>query len=134
MNKLRRTVAAGALAAGLLSGCGEGASIEACPDGWNGEAVERPYEVIGVTSAIGEVALAEMYKIPSVVDGAVVEAYVDGGLHGNRNNADELGEVFCRNEDETLSLSAHGAMLIQVAANAEMPEAEELEQYLPYQG
>lgn len=145
MKHMKKIIAGGMLATSMIAGCSGKDTPEACPSKWNGPVVEEPYKVIGVTAAIGELALVSRRseyrdQINKTKDDSdeqtervattVSQAYLDVDRitpNGITNLADDLSEVFCNTPNGDLKISAHGAMLIQVAMNADMPEIKPLE-------
>jgi len=144
MKHMKEIVAGGVLAATMLAGCSGKDSPGACPENWNGPKIEEPAKVIGVTAAIGELAEASVrseYKERNMqtkndsdeqterVAETVSQAYLDVthlGKYGIENVADDLSEVFCSTPNGEFKISAHGAMLIRVAKNADMAEINPL--------
>ena len=148
MKHMKKIIAGGMLATSMLAGCSGKDSPEACQPKWNGPVIEEPYKVIGTTAAIGELAEASVRseykernrqtkndsdeKTERVAE-TVSQAYLDvthPGKYGIENLADDLSEVFCSTPNGDLKISAHGAMLIRVAINADMPEIKPLENLL----
>lgn len=145
MKHMKKIIAGGMLATSMLAGCSGKDSPEACQPKWNGPVIEEPYKVIGVTAAIGELAEASVrseYKERNMqtkndsdertkrVAETVSQAYLDVdhmGSNGITNEADDLREVFCSTPNGEFKISAHGAMLIRVAINADMAEIKPLE-------
>ena len=148
MKHMKKIIAPVVLAATMLGGCSGKDSPEACQPKWNGPVIEEPYKVIGVTAAIGELAEASVRseyeernrqtkndsdeKTERVAE-TVSQAYLDvthPGKYGIENVADDLSEVFCSTPNGEFKISAHGAMLIRVAMNADMAEIKPLENLL----
>ena len=148
MKHMKKIIAGGMLATSMIAGCSGKDTPEACPSKWNGPVVEEPYKVIGVTAAIGELALVSRRseyrdQINKTKDDSdeqtervaesVSQAYLDvyhNGANGTTNGADDLSEVFCSTPNGEFKISAHGAMLIRVAINADMAEIKPLENLL----